>query len=302
MSVDPDSAQHRAEHDGRTWYFCSARCREKFVADPSAWTGERKPSPEAPAGTLYTCPMHPEVEQVGPGDCPKCGMALEPMLPDADADNGGELAAMTRRFWTLLALTAPVFVLAMAPSVWLASAAAVGSPVWLDRGVSGQRGGVVGRCAVLPARLAFAEAVATEHVHADRIGSRRGMAVQRGGVHLARNFPGGLPRCARSRWRVFRVGRSHRHPGHAGGFPRHARTPAHRCGIEGIAGVGAEDGATHRGRWQRNRCAIGRSAHGRCAARAAGRKAAGRWCGDRRRKPCRRIHAHRRADAGVQTG
>ncbi|MEY2150365.1 heavy metal translocating P-type ATPase [Rhodanobacter sp. 115] len=118
MSVDPDSAQHRAEHDGRTWYFCSARCREKFVADPSAWTGERKPSPEAPAGTLYTCPMHPEVEQVGPGDCPKCGMALEPMLPDADADNGGELAAMTRRFWTLLALTAPVFVLAMGPHLF----------------------------------------------------------------------------------------------------------------------------------------------------------------------------------------
>jgi Cu+-exporting ATPase len=62
--------------------------------------------------------MHPEVQQVGPGDCPKCGMALEPMMPSADEDDGGELTAMTRRFWTLLALTAPVFVLAMGPHLF----------------------------------------------------------------------------------------------------------------------------------------------------------------------------------------
>jgi Cu+-exporting ATPase len=118
MAVDPDTATHRAEHDGHAYYFCAARCREKFVADPAAYLGEHKAAPPAPAGAIYTCPMHPEVQQVGPGDCPKCGMALEPMMPSADEDDGGELTAMTRRFWTLLALTAPVFVLAMGPHLF----------------------------------------------------------------------------------------------------------------------------------------------------------------------------------------
>ena len=113
MSVETHGAKHQAEHDGRTWYFCSARCREKFVADPAAYDGERKAAPAAPAGTIYTCPMHPEVQQVGPGDCPKCGMALEPMTPSLDENDGGELASMTQRFWILLGLTLPVFVLAM---------------------------------------------------------------------------------------------------------------------------------------------------------------------------------------------
>ncbi|MDE2317227.1 MAG: heavy metal translocating P-type ATPase [Xanthomonadaceae bacterium] len=114
MTVDPHTAKHRAEHRGHTYYFCAARCREKFVAGPEAYLGERKPAPPAPAGAIYTCPMHPEVQQVGPGDCPKCGMALEPMMPTAE-DDGSELKAMARRFWTLVALTAPVFVVAMGP-------------------------------------------------------------------------------------------------------------------------------------------------------------------------------------------
>ena len=118
MTVDPHTAKHRAEHAGRTYYFCAARCREKFVADPSAYLqGRAAPAPAAP-GAIYTCPMHPEVQQVGPGDCPKCGMALEPMMPSLDEDDGGELAGMTRRFWTLLALTLPVFVLAMGPHLF----------------------------------------------------------------------------------------------------------------------------------------------------------------------------------------
>src|SRR6185312_14966435 len=118
MSVDPHTAKHRADHDGHPYHFCSARCREKFVADPAAYLGERKPAPAAPAGAIYTCPMHPEVQQVGPGSCPKCGMALEPMMPSLDEDDGGELLAMTRRFRWLVALTLPVFALAMGPHLF----------------------------------------------------------------------------------------------------------------------------------------------------------------------------------------
>ncbi len=118
MQVNPATAKHRAEHAGKTSYFCSARCRDKFVADPPAYLGGPPSTAPAPGGTLYTCPMHPEVQQVGPGNCPKCGMALEPMLPSADADDGGELASMTRRFWTLVVLTLPVFALAMGPHLF----------------------------------------------------------------------------------------------------------------------------------------------------------------------------------------
>jgi len=117
MAVDPHAAEHRARHAGHTHYFCSARCREKFVADPSAYLERHEAAPPAAPGAIYTCPMHPEVQQVGPGACPKCGMALEPMMPSLDED-GGELASMTRRFRLLLALTAPVFVLAMGPHLF----------------------------------------------------------------------------------------------------------------------------------------------------------------------------------------
>ncbi|OOG56733.1 heavy metal translocating P-type ATPase [Rhodanobacter sp. C03] len=118
MTVDPHTAKHHAEHDGDTYHFCSARCREKFVAEPSAYLeGRAIPLPVVP-GAVYTCPMHPEVQQVGPGDCPKCGMALEPMMPSLDEDDGGELSTMTRRFWTLVALTLPVFLLALGPHLF----------------------------------------------------------------------------------------------------------------------------------------------------------------------------------------
>ncbi|BFI96456.1 MAG: heavy metal translocating P-type ATPase [Rhodanobacter sp.] len=115
MTVDPQATAHHATHDGHDYHFCAARCREKFVADPEAYLGVRKSAPPAPAGAIYTCPMHPEVQQAGPGDCPKCGMALEPMMPAPDGDDDGELRAMARRFWTLCALALPVFLLAMAP-------------------------------------------------------------------------------------------------------------------------------------------------------------------------------------------
>ncbi|WP_130618637.1 heavy metal translocating P-type ATPase [Dyella amyloliquefaciens] len=113
MNVDPHKAAHHLEHDGHTYYFCAQRCKEKFQADPQRYLEPQLAPSPALAGAIYTCPMHPEVQQIGPGHCPKCGMALEPMMPSLDEDDGHELRAMSRRFWTLAVLTLPVFVLAM---------------------------------------------------------------------------------------------------------------------------------------------------------------------------------------------
>ena len=112
MKVDPHSAKHRTEHGGRSYYFCSAGCRAKFVAEPEKYLGEREPEPVI-EGAIYTCPMHPEIRQVGPGTCPICGMALEPEVASADTGPNPELVDMTRRFWIGLVLTAPVLALEM---------------------------------------------------------------------------------------------------------------------------------------------------------------------------------------------
>src|SRR4051794_9073808 len=85
MSVDPLTAEHRAEHSGQPFYFCSAGCRAKFIAAPEKYLSARKPPAEAPAGAIYTCPMHPEIRKAGPGACPICGMALEPETVSLDA-------------------------------------------------------------------------------------------------------------------------------------------------------------------------------------------------------------------------
>ena len=113
MKVDPAKSRHRHAHGGRDYFFCSAGCRGKFAADPERYLGQQiaKPSPPAPEGTIYTCPMHPEIRQVGPGTCPICGMALEPEAGGEDA--GGELADMTRRLWISAILALPVVVLEM---------------------------------------------------------------------------------------------------------------------------------------------------------------------------------------------
>lgn len=115
MSVDRSSAAHMQKHGGEKFYFCSSRCEKKFLADPDPYLAGR-PAPELmPEGTLYTCPMDPEVIQEGPGDCPICGMALEPMMPSADTAPNPELVDFTRRFWVGAFLNLPVLVLAMGP-------------------------------------------------------------------------------------------------------------------------------------------------------------------------------------------
>jgi Cu+-exporting ATPase len=142
MTVDERTAKLTAERDGKTFYFCSRGCREKFLAGATAAKSEpmlvtlgavppqeghaaccghsaaTSPTPSTPADTIYTCPMHPEIEQRGPGTCPKCGMALEPKVFSAAApEDDSELLDMTRRFWVATALGVPVLVLAMLPMV-----------------------------------------------------------------------------------------------------------------------------------------------------------------------------------------
>jgi Cu+-exporting ATPase len=112
MTVDPATAKHRAEHHGHSYFFCSAGCKTKFVADPQKYLGERAPAPVV-EGAIYTCPMHPQIRQNGPGACPICGMALEPEMPSADTGPNPELADMTRRFWIGLVLALPVMVIEM---------------------------------------------------------------------------------------------------------------------------------------------------------------------------------------------
>src|SRR5712692_8505549 len=131
MTVDPHATPHRQSHRGRTYYFCSAGCRAKFAADPGKYLAgdARKPEP-VPEGTIYTCPMHPQIRQVGPGACPICGMALEPELATADAGPNPELADMTRRFWIGLVLTAPVFGLEM--GAHLLGTQVLGAHAWID--------------------------------------------------------------------------------------------------------------------------------------------------------------------------
>ena len=114
MTVDPHTAAHRHVHHGRTYYFCSAGCRSRFAADPDKYlAGDTSSSEPVPEGTIYTCPMHPQIRQAGPGTCPICGMALEPEVATADTGPNPELADMTHRFWIGLALAVPVVVLEM---------------------------------------------------------------------------------------------------------------------------------------------------------------------------------------------
>jgi P-type Cu+ transporter len=113
MDVDPHAAKHRARHEDKTWYFCSSRCREKFEADPEQYLGKQPAATAAPADAIYTCPMHPEIRQPGPGTCPICGMALEPEQLTAETGPNPELVDMTRRFWIGMVMALPVMALEM---------------------------------------------------------------------------------------------------------------------------------------------------------------------------------------------
>ncbi len=116
MQVKIAGAKNTTVHDGRAHYFCSPKCLQKFTAEPDRYLkpAEAAPAPPVPAGTIFTCPMHPEIRQVGPGSCPICGMALEPAEISLDQGPNEELLDMTRRLWIGGALTVPVVALDMA--------------------------------------------------------------------------------------------------------------------------------------------------------------------------------------------
>ena len=115
MDVSLDAGKPTGEHAGTVYHFCSQKCHDKFVANPQRYLSPTPAEVEAaPAGAEYICPMHPEVHQIGPGTCPKCGMALEPVLPELDEEDDSEYRDFRRRFWGSLPLTVVVVLLAMA--------------------------------------------------------------------------------------------------------------------------------------------------------------------------------------------
>ncbi len=114
MTVDPAKTTHHAEHQGKAYYFCSAGCRTRFVTDPNAYLGTKPfPAPSATPGAMWTCPMHSEIRQQGPGTCPICGMALEPEDPSLDDRPNPELVGFTRRLWVAVVLTVPLLLVSM---------------------------------------------------------------------------------------------------------------------------------------------------------------------------------------------
>jgi len=118
MSTDDEKAFKAHEHDGNHFYFCSDKCLSKFVTDPQAYTGEYKEQPTlqdntATSSATYTCPMHPEIEQIGPGTCPKCGMALERLVVSMDEEENPEYEYMWKRFIFSALLSVPLIIIAM---------------------------------------------------------------------------------------------------------------------------------------------------------------------------------------------
>jgi len=113
MTVAPDSLR-RFDFEGTRYFFCSDHCLKKFSAEPAKYLQKNLPSPKGEGEAMYTCPMHPEIRQQGPGVCPKCGMALEPEMPSAEEGENPELVDFRRRFWWTLPLSVVTVILAMA--------------------------------------------------------------------------------------------------------------------------------------------------------------------------------------------
>lgn len=174
MHVDTSTEKYCAEHDHQVYYFCSAHCHGKFdhtgtYSTSKLQTGESTPS------AIYTCPMHPEVRQTGPGNCPICGMALEPAEVSLSIGPSAELTDMSRRFGIGLILTAPVFILEMGGHL-IGLAHLLSPPNFqLAATAAGNTSRVVVRMAVLCTRLAIDNKPRAEHVHAHCNGYRCGM-------------------------------------------------------------------------------------------------------------------------------
>jgi Cu+-exporting ATPase len=139
MQVDPATSKHRLDHKGTTYHFCSAGCRTKFEAAPTKYLAGGTVAAPAKPGAIYTCPMHPQVRQTGPGSCPICGMALDPLEVTAEAAPNHELIDMTRRFWIGLVLALPVFILEMGshiPALGLNRLVPMQTSIWIQCALS----------------------------------------------------------------------------------------------------------------------------------------------------------------------
>lgn len=143
MKVDPRTAAHHYELNGTPYYFCSAGCQQKFKSNPDRYLNPpaqdaamRHPTlgalAELAKGTIWTCPMHPQIRRPGPGTCPICGMALEPLEPSAEEEANPELIDMTRRFWISAALTLPLVVLAMGTELFGWKMLSMRASVWVQ--------------------------------------------------------------------------------------------------------------------------------------------------------------------------
>ncbi|MEK6769198.1 MAG: heavy metal translocating P-type ATPase [Gemmatimonadota bacterium] len=135
MDVAPEKAAGSLDHEGTTYYFCGKGCLEKFRAAPTRYSQGSQGSQVGQGGVEYTCPMHPEVVQIGPGACPKCGMALEPRVASEDEGPNPELMDMTRRFWIGVVLTAPLLAIMLAellPTDPIAGLMMSGALPWIE--------------------------------------------------------------------------------------------------------------------------------------------------------------------------
>ncbi|WP_457319663.1 heavy metal translocating P-type ATPase [Stenotrophomonas sp. P5_B8] len=133
MDVDPATTAHHARHDGSDYPFCSDGCRRKFITDPQRYLDPSSHvAAPVPAGTLYTCPMDPQIVQEGPGTCPICGMALEPMMPSLDEGENPELTDFRRRFWWSLPLSVATMALAMLAMTPLLRGLSPDLRVWIE--------------------------------------------------------------------------------------------------------------------------------------------------------------------------
>ena len=282
MSVT-DHSPHRARHGGNDHFFCSAGCLRKFIANPSRYVDSQEthdapaPSPltTAASTTIYTCPMHPQIRQAGPGSCPICGMALEPEMPAATEDNS-ELDAVKRKFWIATALSVPVVALAMLPhllDLHLSAGTAqtlrycellLTLPVVLWAGLDYYRRGwrgVLNRSPNMYTLIGLGVLVAYSY--------------SLFATFAPAFLSAGNARCARHGGRLLRSGRGHHRARVAGRMARACRAWTHQSRHPAVARARAKDRAAHSHRRRRGRRSPRSAGHRRSRARASGRKGAG---------------------------
>ena len=305
MTVDP-ATSISSTRDGRTSYFCHPGCREKFEADPGRYLDAPPSGPPPPApGTAneWVCPMHPQIVRPGPGECPICGMALEPRVSTGDEEENPGTDGHAAAFPGLGVpdgADPPAGDGRNAADRARGDAPAGVAAGGLDRGSACVTGRALGRLALLPARLAIGPAPQPQHVHADRSRRGRRLCVQPRRHVLSEPLSRVLPEPLGPGRRVLRGGRGHRHPRLARPGPGAPGAVTHGHGDPRAPEPGSEDRPSHRRGRIGEGCAAFRGAGGRPAPRPAGgegsRRRRRRSGGERRR----RVDGHRRIDPGRQ--